>query len=186
MPIKLSKAEHERRKEATRKYFEPKVEIQKIDGKDVEVVTNPEVLSKTSQAHRESCDINAIMKRAEGNGFVIDPARPLKQGRFGDFTNVPTYQESLRIANAVRDEFMALPPEVRAKFGNDPAALLRFVEDPANEEESIRLKLLPEPVIETKKHEGPEGNFWVTTRNGKEIKRVEIVTGKPAEKPAEK
>ena len=42
-------------------------------------------------------------------------------------------------------KFTLNPAEVRARFGNDPAAFMSFVEDDANRDEARRLGLLRDP-----------------------------------------
>lgn len=133
--------------------------------------------SKTSQDKKNSVDINRIMARAKKNGILPDlNARKII---YADFANLPNYQDSLNQVIAMENEFMALPAAVRKKFDNDPAKLIEFVTDPANEDEAVELQLLPKPVIKTTKQETPDGDFWVTTKNGVEIKRDKVVI--PAE-----
>lgn len=176
--MKLSTAEHKKRKEATIKYFDVKRDPV------TQKVLNPEAVSVTSQSHKDACDINLIMKRIESGNF--DPRTNIREGRFGDFTNVPTFQESLKIVSDVKAEFAALPGEVRARFENDPAQLLAFMEDPANENEAVRLKLMAAPRFEDKKIETPEGIFWVKLKNGKEVSRAKYENVGDAKPPAAK
>lgn len=128
--------------------------------------------SDTAQDKRNQCDINRIMERAKKNGIM--PNFNQRKLIYADFASLPTYQESLNKVIAMENEFMSLPAKTRKEFDNDPQKLLDFVTNPANEEKSIELQLLPKPVFGVKKLETPEGDFWVTTRNDVEIKRVEI------------
>jgi len=52
-----------------------------------------------------------------------------------------------RIADAQAD-FMKLPAEIRQRFKNDPAELLRFLENDNNAQEAAELGLIPERVNE--------------------------------------
>lgn len=139
--------------------------------------------SKTSQDKKNSVDINRIMKRAQKNGIMPDFNR--REVFYSDFASLPNYQESLNMVIKMENEFMAMPAKIRKKFDNDPQKLIDFVTDPKNEDEAVELELLPKPKIETKKVETPEGNFWVTTKNGREIGRDKVVVPKETETPAQ-
>lgn len=128
--------------------------------------------SDTPQDKLNQCDINRIMARAKKNGIM--PNFNQRKLIYADFASLPTYQESLNKVIAMENEFQSLPAKTRKEFDNDPQKLLDFVLDPKNEEKAIELQLLPKPVFGVKKLETPEGDFWVTTRNDVEIKRVEI------------
>lgn len=68
------------------------------------------------QSHAESCDIHVLMKRYL-NGDVT--ALSQAQGQFLDVTQFPkTYADMLNFVNEQERAFMALPADVRAKFGN--------------------------------------------------------------------
>lgn len=69
------------------------------------------------QSHKDSVDIHVLLKRF-ANGDVS--ALSQRQGAYGDFTDVPSsYADMLNKINACRNEFEALPVEVRAKFDHD-------------------------------------------------------------------
>lgn len=68
------------------------------------------------QSHAESCDIHVLMKRYQ-NGDVS--ALSQAQGFFGDVLDFPkTYAEALNHMNEMERQFLALPVDVREKFGN--------------------------------------------------------------------
>ena len=68
------------------------------------------------QSHAESCDIHVLMKRFQ-NGDVT--ALSQAQGQYLDATQFPkTYADMLNFVNEQERAFMALPVDVRAKFGN--------------------------------------------------------------------
>lgn len=77
------------------------------------------------------------------------------QGSYGDFTGAMDYQNSLNQVIQAEAAFMDLPAKVRARFGNDPAQLIGFLEsqDPADLEESVKLGLrnAPEPPLSPEK-----------------------------------
>lgn len=67
------------------------------------------------------------------------------RGSYGDFTSVQDYQLSLNQVMAAQESFEALPSNIRARFQNNPGALLAFLEDPKNQEEAVKLGLINAP-----------------------------------------
>lgn len=68
------------------------------------------------QSHAESCDIHVLMKRyLNGDATALSQA----QGQYLDATHFPkTYADMLNFVNDQERAFMALPADVREKFGN--------------------------------------------------------------------
>ncbi|QXP08264.1 MAG: internal scaffolding protein [Arizlama microvirus] len=86
-------------------------------------------VSLTKQSEAQACDINEIMKRYEATGLL-----PMDDGRkpqYGDFSTMETFQEAQHIVAAANASFYGLPAHIRARFGNDPAQFLGFVEQGA-------------------------------------------------------
>ena len=84
--------------------------------------------SLTQQHFAPECDINNVISRFTKTGVL-----PEKQGAFyADFSSGMDYRETLDFLRATQEDFLALPAETRARFGNDPGALIDFVNDPAN------------------------------------------------------
>jgi len=99
----------------------------------------------TKQADARDCDINLIMRRYEKTGTLPDLI--VKNGRYGDFSEVPDYQEACNIVNFANEQFDALDVNIRNRFANDPVNFLAFMNDPANEDEIEKMGLLkPEAV----------------------------------------
>ncbi|QXP08288.1 MAG: internal scaffolding protein [Arizlama microvirus] len=99
----------------------------------------------TKQSDLKDTDINAIMKRFERTGQLPDMI--VKTPRYGDFSEVPTYQEALEIVNLANDQFANLDVSIRNRFDNDPAKFLNFATDSKNVDELERFGLLkPEAV----------------------------------------
>lgn len=101
--------------------------------------------SLTSQQFLKECDINFIVKQSEANGFV----RHLNQreARFGDFGESTDFLAAQQYVAEARSAFEDLPAETRARFKNDPANLLDFINDDRNHAEAVQLGLanpLPE------------------------------------------
>lgn len=97
--------------------------------------------SRTQQQFKEETNINNIMSRYKTTGLVPQTQRrPI----FGDFMALD-FQQMMNSISDVEQNFASLPSRIRGRFKNDPYQLLRFVEDPANIEEAIKLKLLAPP-----------------------------------------
>jgi hypothetical protein len=140
------------------------------------VVTNPEVVSRTSQSERKHADINFIVAKAKKTG-VLASGGVLngRQPSYGDFSSGDDFEQmQLKVAR-FKSDFELLPSELRNKFENRAELLLDFVLNPENKEKAIEMGLLPKPKIEHKF----EGEFKVTYKDGKEIGRVEIPKAPP-------
>lgn len=110
---------------------------------DGEIVETP---SLTRQSDADDCDINVMMARYQTTGQ--EPRVNPRQPQWGDFSSVPGYQEALNIVRQADEDFMLLDAEVRERFGNDPAGMLRFLSDESNRDEAIRLGLVTPPAPE--------------------------------------
>jgi len=95
--------------------------------------------SLTQQHFAEETDINYILKQFNITGLL--PNNPISP-RYGDFTNVHDYHSALNAVMAAEDEFDALPAQIRARFDNEPAALIDFLSNEANRAEAIKLGLV--------------------------------------------
>lgn len=95
--------------------------------------------SLTQQHYAEECDINHILKRFENQGGL--PEMIHDDARYGDFSEVGTYQEAMETVVKAEQQFAALSAKVRARFGNDPANMLKFCSDPKNAAEMVELGL---------------------------------------------
>lgn len=105
--------------------------------------------SLTKQSFKEECDINVILRRFEQTGQAPELRQ---QGHYGDFSDVPTYQESLNIVIQAHEMFDAQPSKIRDRFANDPIKFLEFVNDPQNKDEMYTLGLAVKP---TTSHQSP-------------------------------
>lgn len=94
--------------------------------------------SRTKQEFAPECDINNIVRKAEKAGQL-----PLRErlAQYGDFSNVPSYQESLEIVRRAEEQFQMIGSRTRARFNNDPEAFLNFASNPSNREEMVRMGL---------------------------------------------
>lgn len=99
--------------------------------------------SRTKQAFRDECDINKIMQRFKKvmNSDYLSRFNSYVGGQFGDFSGVSDYRTAIEQVSQARGVFDALPAKVRARFGNDPAQFLDFVQNPKNVDEMVSLGL---------------------------------------------
>lgn len=95
----------------------------------------------TEQSHKDSADINFIMKRYEQTGLISGAKIP---PQFGDFSGVDDYHSALNKVLEAESTFMELSAQVRKRFDNDPGKFMEFVEDPANAKELVDLGLASE------------------------------------------
>nr|WAE43787.1 MAG: internal scaffolding protein [Microviridae sp.] len=102
----------------------------------------------TKQSDLKDCDINIIMKKYERTGLLPDLI--LKDGRYGDFSDVPTYQESCEIVRAAQEQFDALGVDIRNRFNNDPVQFLAFASNDANYDEMARMGLIKPEVLKAR------------------------------------
>jgi len=121
--------------------------------KIVTVFDGEEAKSRTQQQFKEQCDVNNIMNKYKA-GKPITHINT-KTGVYGDLTEFTDYAESLQKVIHARESFMDLPSNIRTRFGNDPAQLIRFLDDSKNRDEAISLGLIkkpeapkPDPVLE--------------------------------------
>jgi len=102
--------------------------------------------SKTQQHFKNQVNINTIVNRYKKTGIMpnMNAARAL----YGDFSGVTDYQGALEGVINAESQFMALPSQIRKRFGNNPLELLDFLQDENNKEEAIKLGLIENPHIE--------------------------------------
>lgn len=106
--------------------------ITKFDGKKI-----------TDQSKLKASDINVIVKRAEKTG-VMPPN--VRQGVYGDFTNIPSLEESFDIQRKAINSFMELPSQLRKLMDNDPTKLVNFINNPENEDLLLKYGIIEKKV----------------------------------------
>lgn len=80
------------------------------------------------QSHRESVDIQSIIKRCS-MGDISALSR--RQGMYGDFTEFPsTYAETLNAMRHAEEYFNSLDVETRAKFNHDFNQFIASMDNP--------------------------------------------------------
>lgn len=93
--------------------------------------------SLTQQQFKDEVNVNNIMKKYQQTRQVTHLNH--RAGKFADITKAEDYFESMNRVSQAREAFEQLPSDVRRRFANDPAELLKFVHDPKNYEEGVRL-----------------------------------------------
>jgi len=99
--------------------------------------------SLAQQNFKDESDINYIVRQFGLTGEL--PAQAISP-QYGDFTGVLDYHSAVNAVLAAQDEFMELPAQMRARFDNDPAKLIDFLENEENREEAIKLGLIDKPI----------------------------------------
>ena len=79
----------------------------------------------TQQHFKEECDINTIMERF---GVTGELPTNIRQPMSADFIEAMNFHEAQNALLEAKNSFMELPAQVRAKFENDPAALIQYLE----------------------------------------------------------
>jgi phage internal scaffolding protein len=101
--------------------------------------------SLAQQHFKEECDINTILQKFNITGLL--PEAPLSP-RYGDFSGIGDYHTALNRVIAAQDEFEGLPAQIRARFDNDPAQLIEFLQDENNRPEAEELGLVEKAAAE--------------------------------------
>lgn len=107
-------------------------------------------VSLTDASALPDTDILTVVRRYNaGDSSVVREV-----GNFGDFSGCQDFPQLMERVREARERFAALPAALRDRFGNDPAALIKFVSDSANDEEAIKLglkvRIVPEKTLEEK------------------------------------
>lgn len=115
---------------------------------DVEAASNESALkcddeSLTIQSAKDEADINTIVRRF---GLTGELPGDVQMPQSGDFTNAVDFHACMNLVREAQDEFLRVPADIRARFLNDPARFMAFVEDDANRLEAERMGLLKPPV----------------------------------------
>lgn len=84
---------------------------------------------RTKSEFQNDCDINLIMARYKKTG-ILPPTAQLAAANYGDFTQVPDFQEMQHKVIAAHEMFAALPAAVRKQFSNDPGEFIAASQTP--------------------------------------------------------
>ncbi len=97
------------------------------------------------QSFTNEADINNIMARYVKTGMLTHEALNSRQLIFADVSEIGDFQTCQERIKAAQAAFMTLPPDLRARFENDPAQLLDFCSKDENRDEAIELGIIPKP-----------------------------------------
>lgn len=95
--------------------------------------------SAADPQYKEECDINYVVSRALRGSVPDHLVKP--SGTYGDVSEYTDFAHMMDIVNRGTTAFMDVPSQIRARFGNDPSAFYKFVTDPSNSEELVKLGL---------------------------------------------
>jgi len=104
--------------------------------------------SLTLQADEEHANINKILQKYAKTGQLN--ANVKYNPIYADYSDVPSFHESLNIVLKANEQFMGLDAEVRSRFANDPSKFLEFVNDSKNLDEMVKLGLASKKPIKEK------------------------------------
>ena len=102
-------------------------------------------LSRTKQSEAEEADINTIVRRFNLTGQM--PTN-LRTPQYGDFDGIASFQDAMDRVRQAQENFMLIPADIRAKFGNDPGAFVEFAINPENLPELRKMGLARDIPVE--------------------------------------
>lgn len=110
--------------------------------------------SRTLQSQKDEADINVLVRRfGLGGPFPANVRVPT----YGDFTGVGDFRQAMDAIRSAEASFMAMTPQTRARFNNDPGAFVEFCSNPANLDEMRKMGLAvpakPDPKEELARQE---------------------------------
>jgi len=105
----------------------------------VKIETINELPSRTKKGMREMVNVNAILRKYRQTGILTHVSS--KDGTYGDFSEIKDFAGALNTVIKAKEQFELLPAEVRSRFGNNPQELIKFLQDPKNVDESVKLGL---------------------------------------------
>ena len=69
--------------------------------------------SQTLQSFKNDADINCIIARFENTGVLVDPTVPVSRTpQFGDYPEMPSYQEAQNVIVAANNAFNDIPAKI--------------------------------------------------------------------------
>jgi len=104
---------------------------QKIEGK-----------TRTQQQFKDEVNIGNIVRKYRKTGIVTHLNG--KQPVYADISSVD-YSQMRNLLQDIQIQFESYPSKIRNRFQNDPYQMVRFIEDPSNQAEAVKLGLIPEP-----------------------------------------
>lgn len=98
------------------------------------------------QHFADEVDINTLVRRFHLSGEMPEGVRAVT---YGDFTGISDFHTAANAIAVARENFEAMPAEVRRRFDNDPQRFVAFCSDESNLDELRRMGLaVPKAVLE--------------------------------------
>jgi len=121
------------------------VSLHSYDSAEVSDATGKDTGSESlvQQHLRDEVDINTIVRRF---GLTREMPSGVAGGVYGDFSGISDFESAMEMIQRARKGFNVLPPEVRERFGNDPARLIRFAQE-ASESDFMAATQKKPPVV---------------------------------------
>lgn len=102
----------------------------------------PHPVQRVQQSFRDETDVNRLVARYTLTGTL--PPEHAREGSYLDVSSVD-FLMAQNIVSDLHSRFGRLPAKLRNKFSNSVHQMLRWLEDPDNTPEAIRLGILPKP-----------------------------------------
>lgn len=99
----------------------------------------------TKQSFKKETDINTIMAKFVKQGIISPEALNKRHQAFADVSEIGDFQECQQQIKDAETAFMTLNPEIRKRFGHEPAQLLDFMKNEENRAEAIELGIIEKP-----------------------------------------
>lgn len=88
--------------------------------------------SMTEQSHKDSCDINTILRRYQKTGILEHVNK--YQGKYMEYPDSTTFHDAMNLVAEANSLFESIPSQIRAEFDNDPSKFIDFMQNPDNRE----------------------------------------------------
>lgn len=102
--------------------------------------------TRTQTQFKDDCDVNRILAKYKATG-TLTHVRNAQAGVYADLTQIPSYQEALNTVINAQRAFEEVPAKIRQRFNHDPNEFIKFLADPKNNQEAVKLglKTVPTP-----------------------------------------
>jgi len=108
---------------------------------DVELDQSGET-SLTQQQFRDECDINVVLQQYNVQELVSADTVDLRDMAFGNFAAWDSYEDVEASLVLAQEAFATLPASTRARFDNDLATCVAWLDDPQNYAEATDMGII--------------------------------------------
>lgn len=102
------------------------------------------MVGRCKQSFKDQCDVHRIISQYDRTGLITHVNTATAE--YGDYSEVNEYKESLERVIAANAAFMALPSDIRKRFGNDAGEFFEFASNPANGDALVDMGLAYAPL----------------------------------------